>query len=184
MVSIVDRALKHFRKLFLGILITFCLLLTWYQNTFWSSEIALFERMLQFEPDFGRGHLLLAKSYYFNGQPDRADEHFKKAFSVMSSYEKRSSSPMADKFYLKYIKEILFDWAQNDGVMGHWAESLHKYQEAADIDGKDASLYNNMAVVYLHMGDKKSAYQSLEQALRIDPSFVQARRNLDLLGTS
>src|SRR5208283_2635269 len=38
-----DHFLKHFRKLLLGIVVGSCLLLTWHQNTFWRSEIALFE---------------------------------------------------------------------------------------------------------------------------------------------
>ena len=129
-----DYFLKHFRRLLLCIVVGSCLLLTWHQNTFWRSEIALFERMLRFEPDFGRGHLLLAKAYYFNGRPQDADEHFKKAFTIMSAYAKKASNLTAEKFYLGFIKEILFDWAQNDRAMGH------------------------------------------------DPSFAQARRNLQKLG--
>ena len=65
--------------------------------------------------------------------------------------------------------------------MGHWSQALDKYKQAAAIDGKDASLYNNMAFVYLHLGDKKDAYLSLKQALQIDPSFAQARINLQAL---
>jgi protein O-mannosyl-transferase len=176
-----DRFLKHSKKLLLGVVISGCLLLTWYQNTFWKSEIALFERMLAFEPDFGRGHLLLAKAYYFNGRPERAEEHYEKAFLIMSNYARKATNLTAEKFYLVFLKEILFDWAQNDCAMGHWTRGLDKYKRAAAIDGKDASLYNNMAFVYLHLGDKKDAYLSLEQALRVDPSFAQARRNLDIL---
>jgi len=171
-----------FKKFLLGIVIIGCLLLTWHQNTFWKSEIVLFERMLRFEPNFGRGHLLLAKAYYFNGRAQDADEHFKKAFTIMSGYAKKASNLTAEKFYLGFIKEILFDWAQNDSAMGYWSGALDKYKRSAVIDGKDASLYNNMAFVYLHLGDKKDAYLSLVQALRIDPSFAQARRNLRLLG--
>ena len=177
-VTAADHFLKHFRKLILGIIIISCLLLTWYQNTFWRSEIALFERMLLFEPDFGRGHLLLAKAYYFNGRPQDADWHFKKAFTVMSAYANKATNLTAEKFYLGFVKEILFDWAQNDSAMGQWAGALDKYKQAAAIDGKDPSLYNNMAFAYLHLGDRKDAQLSLEQALRIDPSFAQARSNL------
>jgi protein O-mannosyl-transferase len=175
-----DYFLKHFKKLLLGIVISSCLLLTWYQNTFWNSEIALFERMLRFEPNFGRGHLLLAKAYYFNGQPQQANEHFEKAFTIMTSYAKRTTNPTAERFYLSFVKEILFDWAQNDSAMGQWRQALDKYKQESAIGG-DAAMYNNMAFVYLHLGDKKDAYLSLVQALRIDPSFTQARRNLQAL---
>ncbi len=114
-----DHFLKHFRKLLLGIVVVSCLLLTWHQNTFWSSEIALFERMLRFEPDFGRGHFLLAKVYYFNGRPQDAQQHFKKAFTIMSAYAKKAVSPIAKNFYLGYLKQILFYWGRNESAMGH-----------------------------------------------------------------
>lgn len=178
-----DHFLKHFRKPLLGIVISGCLLLTWYQNTFWESEISLFERMLLFEPDFGRGHLLLAKAYYFNGRPQDADGHFAKAFTIMSSYVKKASNLTAEKYYLGIEKEILFDWAQNECALGHWNQALDKLKQGVAIDGRDASLYNNMAFVYIHLGDKKDAYLSLVQAVRVDPSFIQARRNLQILGT-
>jgi protein O-mannosyl-transferase len=125
-VSAADHFLKHFRKLILGIVVSGCLLLTWHQNTFWRSEIALFERMLRFEPEFGRGHLLLAKAYYFNGRPKDADEHFEKAFMIMSGYAKKATNLTAEKFYLGYIKEILFDWAQNDRYYGVLTPHLSK----------------------------------------------------------
>ena len=76
--------------------------------------MALFERMLRFEPEFGRGHLLLAKAYYFKGRPDLAEGHFEKAFMIMSAYAKKAANPTAKNFYLKIIKDILFDWAQDD----------------------------------------------------------------------
>jgi hypothetical protein len=113
-----DYFLKHFRMLLLGIVVGGCLLLTWHQNTFWKSEIALFERMLRFEPDFGRGHLLLAKAYYFNGRFQDADGHFQKAYTIMSTYAKKASNLTAKNFYLRYEREILFYWARNDYAMG------------------------------------------------------------------
>jgi tetratricopeptide (TPR) repeat protein len=181
-ITAADHYLKSYRKVILGTVVSGCLLLTWHQNTFWESETAVFERMLRFEPDFGRGHLLLAQNYYFNGRPQDADGHYAKAFTIMSSYAKKATNMTAEKYYLRIEKEILFDWAQNDCALGYWTRGLQKYKQATVLDAKDASLYNNMAFVYIHLGDKKDAYLSLEQAVQVDPSFAQARRNLEILG--
>jgi tetratricopeptide (TPR) repeat protein len=181
-IAAADYFMKDHKKALLGIIVSGCLLMTWHQNTFWRSETVLFERMLRFEPDFGRGHLLLAQNYYFNGRPQDADGHYAKAFMIMSGYAKKASNITAQKYYLGIEKEILFDWAQNDCAMGFWASGLQKYKQATVLDAKDASLFNNMAFVYMHLGDKKDAYLSLEQAVRVDPSFAQARRNLQILG--
>jgi len=176
-----DYFLKRFRKTLVGLVIGACLLLSWYQNTFWSSEIALFERMLQFEPNFGRGHLLLAKAYYFNHQPEQADAHYDLAFKIFSNYAKITTNPAAEKFYLGFEKEILFDWAQNDCVRGNWTKGLDKDMLAIILTGQDAPLYNNIGFIYMNMGDKKNAYLNFQNALRVDPTFTQARQNLDQL---
>ena len=114
-----DHCIKHHRKFLLGIILGSCFLLTWYQNSFWNSEIVLFERMLRFEPNFGRGHLLLAKAYYFNGHPDLAEEHFQKAFKIMAAYAKKASNVTARNFYLRYLEEISSEKSRNEKAMLH-----------------------------------------------------------------
>ena len=173
-----EHLIKHFKKFILGLAVFSCLILTWHQNTFWSSEVVLFERMLTFEPNFGRGHLLLAKAYYFNGRPRAAEGHFGKAYAIISGYAHKATNIKARTFYLSITKETLFDWAQNESAMGQWRAALAKYDQALLIDNKDASLYNNIAFVDVHLGDKAAAKENLEQALRIDPGFIQAQRNL------
>ena len=101
--------------------------------------------MLHFEPDFGRGHLLLAKAYYFNGRPDLADGHFKKAFTIMSGYAKKATNATAENFYLGYEKQILFDWARMKMPWAIWTMAL--YPSQAQFRGNnDAPV--NMSFVY------------------------------------
>jgi len=113
-----------YKRLLLSLVVAGCLSLTWYQNTFWKSEIVLFERMLRFEPNFGRGHLLLAKAYYFNGRPHEADVHFAKAYTIMSGYVKKASNLTAKKYYIGFVKEILNDWAWNDYMFTQARQNL------------------------------------------------------------
>ncbi len=83
-----------------------------YQNTFWRGEIPLFERMIHFEPNFGRGQLLLAKAYFSNKQEDLALEHYQRALSIMKGYRKKSANARASQFYDGFIKDINYDIAQ------------------------------------------------------------------------
>jgi tetratricopeptide (TPR) repeat protein len=182
-VSAVDLYAVHFKKALAGAVVAVCLLMTWYQNTFWAGEIVLFERMLRYEPNFGRGHLLLAKAYYFSGKYPQADAHFKRTFDIMSGYAAKAANSTAKKYYSSMIKEILFDWSQNDSSMGRWGQALEKLKREEAMGG-DAAMYNNMAFIYSHMGDSKQAYLSLQQALRADPSFIPARRNMQAILTA
>jgi len=174
-------SVERIREIVLGVIITACLMLTWYQNTFWRSEIAVFERMLQFEPNFGRGHLLLAKAYYFDGRYSQADGHFQKAFDIMTGYVRKAGNETARKFYRDYLKEIFFDWAQNDCALGQWQRALGILQKDIEVFGDDAKVYNNMAFIDAHLGDKNKAIQYLKKALQADPAFEQARQNLAIL---
>jgi len=180
-VFLFDSLPLRLREWVLGIMIASCFMLTWYQNTFWRSEIALFERMLRYEPNFGRGHLLLAKAYYFNGKPQLAEDHFRKSYIIMTGYEGKASNETARNFYLKFTNEILFDWAQNESSMGLWKDALEKLKQAAVTDQRNPAVYNNLAFVYLHLGDRPNAVFNLKQALKVDPSFDQAKRNLQQL---
>ena len=89
-----------------------CMAATIKQNTYWRGEIPLFERVVRFEKNFGRGHLLLAKAYYFHQEYDRAIVEYEIALGIMQSYFKRAKVPEAQKFYLGFIQEIYFDLAR------------------------------------------------------------------------
>jgi len=88
-----------------------CIAATIKQNTYWRGEIPLFERVVRFEKDFGRGHILLAKAYYFHQEYDRAIVQYNIALRIMQSYLSRTKVPEAKKFYLGFIQEIYFDLA-------------------------------------------------------------------------
>jgi hypothetical protein len=117
-VSAADHFSEGLKKTAIVVGVSSCLLLTWHQNTFWANETVLFERMMRFEPDFGRGHLLLANAYFSSGRLQEASGHFAKAFAIMSSYAKKASNKMAKNFYLGFMKEILINWARCENAMG------------------------------------------------------------------
>lgn len=105
---------KSFRikVLAVSVLAFLCVTATIKQNTYWQGEIPLFERVVRFEKNFGRGHLLLAKAYYFHQEYDRAIAEYKIALGIMQSYLIRAKVPEAQKFYLGFIQEIKFDLAR------------------------------------------------------------------------
>ncbi len=125
------------------VLIALCLCITIRQNTQWRDEITLFKRTVQFEPNFARGHLLLAKAYYFSNRMDEAQAHFAHAFRIMTSYAKKVRDPQAKGFYLGFMKGILFDWAHTFEAKGQWQAALDKYDQAIAIDGQDPILRQN-----------------------------------------
>ncbi len=102
------------KKVFMPLAIIISLglgVLTVYQNTFWRGEIPLLERMVAFEPNFSRGHVLLAKAYLFDQQRDLAIAHYTRALAIMKEYEHKATNDKARRFYRGFIKDIYVQMA-------------------------------------------------------------------------
>lgn len=155
--------------------------LTIYQNTFWRSESVLFQRTVRYEPDFGRGHLLLAKALYFEKRYAEADAHFARAYEIMDGYAKKAVGAAPQRFYRGFIKGILFDWAHNLENAGQPRQAAAKYTQAIEIDPRDPVLWNNLGALYLKMGDIAQAKANFQEALKASPDFHPAQQNLQQL---
>lgn len=159
---------SYLRCIFLGLVIMMTGM-TVKQNTYWRSEMALFRRMVDFEPGFGRGHLLLAKAYYFSKRYNQANEHFARAYDIMRIYEANAMHEAPKQFYRGFLKEILFDWAHSFEEMGFWSAARDKYIEAIVLDPRDPVLWNNLAVLSLRSNRVEEARQYAAKAAQLRP---------------
>lgn len=82
------------------------MILTIKQNTYWRSDIALFERTVRFERKFGRGHLLLAQAYAANQEWEKALKEYSRALAIMQDYFKKVKNEKVKPFYQDYIHQI------------------------------------------------------------------------------
>ena len=133
------------------------------QNTFWESEITLFKRMLKYESNFARGHNLLAKAYYNDKKYKKAIDSSLRALGIMKGYQQKAKGTPAEPFYLGFIKGIHFDLAQYYQAEKMLNETLHHYHQALDIDSNDGVIYNNIATVYLSVGQVDQAFGYLKK---------------------
>ena len=106
------------RRMVFAVIFAACSVITVRQNIFWRGEIPLFERMVRFEPDFGRGHLLLANTYYADKRYASAREHYLKALSIMEGYKSKAQNTTAKDFYAGFIKDINAGLARLSGNQG------------------------------------------------------------------
>lgn len=171
---------KHAEQIFLLFAISF-FFLTMIQNEYWQSEIVLFERMVVFEPEFGRGQYLLAGAYYHNKDYVLANQHFAKAYAIMDGYSRKAQGEKAQNFLKGYKKDILFDWAHSYEAMGYWQLAERKYLQASTIDANDPKIWHNLGVLYVHTGRANQAVTFFEKALDVDPNFNLAREHLNYI---
>jgi tetratricopeptide (TPR) repeat protein len=152
--------------------------LTIYQNQFWRSEVALFERMARFEPYFGRGHILLAKAYYHDKQFKKALLYYTKAFEIMKNYRQKVQDPEVKKIYEGFIKEIYFDAAHCYEGLNQFEKAAQHYALALKLDPHDAAIHNSIGINYMYLQQFSKAVAHFELALQGDSQNLLAMNNL------
>lgn len=152
--------------------------LTIKQNAYWRGEIPLFRRVLSFEKQLGRVHILLGRAYYFNRETDKATPEYLTAFNILQGYVDKANVVSAKNFYLGFIKEIHFDLAHCYEAKGELLRSIEEYTKAIVIDPLDSVLQNNIAANYLTLNHVNAAIEHLNESLRLNPKNVMAINTL------
>lgn len=62
---------------------------------------------------------------------------------------------------------------------GDTDEAIAKYQEGLELCPNDDVAHNELGEIYMRMGRRAKAAAEFQAALRINPNFSRAQRNLD-----
>jgi len=140
------------------------------------------------------------EDFFANNQLDAAESEFAKALCIDAENPQahlRMGDIACRKNDFKKLKKILprilgidqiftlaerhrfNEFGMNLRKEGLFSEAVQYYSKALQINSQDEHLYFNIARVFFEMGDQSATHQHLEEALRINPGFVQAQRFLD-----
>jgi tetratricopeptide (TPR) repeat protein len=136
--------------------------------------------------------------------PDAGHEamaaHYEEAVDIISSLDsemktKKNNSkasmlvlvalltlPVAASAQDTYV-DSLWNAANAAYVDGRWADAAHDYELISGMGLESASLYCNTGDAYFKDGNIPMAILYYERALKVDPSYEDARYNLELLGS-
>ena len=84
-------------------------------------------------------------------------------------------APAAEKSSGQQVK-FGIDVAQQ----GMWREALFRFERAVEIDPRNSSALNNLAVAQEQMGEFEEARKNYERALEIKPDDLYIQQNYDL----
>jgi len=106
-----DGSLIHIRRALLAgvILVGVLTALTIRQNTYWASEVALFERADDFEKNLARVQSLLGRAYYLQGRFPEALTAYQRAYDRVRYYERAAFGEGPKSFYRAMLNDISRD---------------------------------------------------------------------------
>jgi Tfp pilus assembly protein PilF len=84
-------------------------------------------------------------------------------------------SPAADKHSTQEVK-FGIEVAQQ----GMWREALFRFEKAVELDPRNSSALNNLAVALEQMGEFQEARENYERALELEPDDLYIQQNYDL----
>ncbi|MBE6214975.1 MAG: tetratricopeptide repeat protein [Bacteroidales bacterium] len=113
--------------------------------------------------------------------------------STMKSAKSSSKSAYAVVLFLLLVPaaahaqndayvDSLWNAANNAYVEGRWDEAAKGYEMISGMGLESAVLYCNLGDAYFKAGSMADAILNYERALKMDPSYEDARYNLDLAG--
>lgn len=133
--------------------------------------------------------------------PDSGHEamasHYQKAVEAISSLEKSMKHSTPSKVLATMIVALLclpfaasaqqadyadslWNKAGSEYSQGHWQEAAELYSDIADAGLESAQLYCNIGNAYYKMASYAKAILFYERALKLDPSYSDARYNLSV----
>ena len=128
-----------------------------------------FQRAIESNPNDSDAYIWLGKGYYFHKQVDKAIKAWKKAIEVDDQ--------------AVYAYNSLADlYAQQ----GQYAEAIAYYNQALavpDQQGIPVSAHtlahNGLGEALQQQGNLKGAIKEYQESIRLDPSFLEAQKNLE-----
>jgi len=166
------------------ILVCVCVLFagtTIFLNTFWKSEIALFERMVEYEEDFGRGRMLLAKAYFDAGRFQDAIRENKKAEAIMKGYlNKVKGSSEHEKIYSYFLERIYLITGDCFAALKEYRRAIRHYDLALEINPQNAVTLDHKGVGYILLGEWDLALEALTASSGSNPGLSRTWNSMGL----
>ncbi len=130
----------------------------------WERGEKLFRNSLKYEPNnyvalCNLGYSLIRQDRYIESIP-----HLKKAIEV---YPYRAG-PYND---LAFVYQSL----------GRYKESINYYLKSLEISGNDPEIMSNIAVAFFEIGDYESSKKFAENALKVNPGLINAKKILEMM---
>jgi hypothetical protein len=139
---------------------------TWLQVRHWSDNIEFYEHMIKVTDNNYMAHYNLGVYLANNDQIGEAINHYRKAIKINPRHANANNN-LGNALVLK----------------GRFSEAIPYYKNALNRVPDDPEIHNNIGVALLHTGKTDEAIGHFHSALKIRPNYIEARQNLEKVGS-
>lgn len=143
----------------------------------YGKAIIAFKKAVKLNDLFAEAYKGLADAYKGKGDMENCYTHLKKAAEIHAQFDRLEETKALFIEILKYESEAPNPF-NTLGVRlrreGDYVGALHAYDQAVKITPEDENIYFNKSKAYYFMGDLEQANDSLVEALKRKPDFVEA----------
>jgi len=100
-------------------------------------------------------------------------------YSERQNFEKAAGEYEAALDLDRRLAATFYNWGNDLLRQGHHRKAIRKFSRSLRLYSSDVWALNNRGLSYLKAGKDKNARTDFEAALKIDPGFEQARKNLE-----
>lgn len=167
-----DKKYFRFGVAFSVLFTTYLTLICFWQIGYWRNQNVLFHRVLaEIGPNY-RAHIHLAVDYTKRGMLQEARQHGQAALNI-----KPASSDAYQAMGGIALAENKFQEAEK-----FYRLAIYSGPQSLDPGRYYATLVNNLGITLAKQDRITEAKQTFERALQLEPTLLEARRNLELYG--
>jgi len=144
-----------------------------YRNKDFSSAIEAYKTTIAIKPDFVKGHLWLAKSYYHSGDMTSAYRSIMEALRL--DERDMNCRVFANKLASKY-----YDTARAKFNAGRYNEAVASYQKVLELKPNSALSWIELGQCYAKLDVPMGARAAWREALKIEPENKQLHALLNI----
>lgn len=174
-------------KVFLALIVFYCLLFTWFYNSKWRQELIFFVWTSRFTPNNYEVRDRLAKIYLGLNRADDAISEYKLILDPLGTTKAKEgfilfSDEVLSHPLLEEKREIVSNAFYNLGVIffsqGRETDAKRAYECALAVNPRSAYACNNLGLIYEKMGNFSQAQEFFQRAINLDGRYTQAYNNL------
>lgn len=190
---------KYLAVMMIAVLIIFCSLLTWKQNSYWNNVYDFNRRTLRYTPDSWRSYAGLGNVLKKRGLKREALRQYLKAVDINPTDDKLLLNlgdvcrelGLIDKARFVYEKALAIELERDENAafalhnlgvlykeLGQNENARALFDRAVEIDPFHVETYIAMADMHNSAGEKIKALAVLTQALELDPDRVTVLANM------